>query len=137
MKRSAGILLRREASGLRLAGEVAGDLRYCLRALARSPAFTVVAVLSMALGTGANTAIFSLLDTVLLRGLPVGRPNELFNVKKVGLGHDQFSYPQFHRLRDEMSAPKTSATRRIISLAALFVNVSRRMRSGTMPCSSK
>jgi predicted permease len=59
----------------------------------------------MALGTGANTAIFSLLDTVMLRGLPVGRPSELFNVKKVGLGHDQFSYPQFQRLRGAMIAP--------------------------------
>ena len=54
------------------------DLRYAFRSLRRSPAFTVVAVLSLALGAGANTAIFSLVDSVMLRMLPVDRPAELF-----------------------------------------------------------
>jgi predicted permease len=53
------------------------DLRYTLRTLRRAPGFTAVAVLSLALGIGGNTAVFSLLDGVLLKNLPVSRPEEL------------------------------------------------------------
>jgi predicted permease len=57
------------------------DVRYGLRQLRRSPGFTAVAVLTLALGIGANTAIFSLIDTVMLRMLPVEKPGELFQVQ--------------------------------------------------------
>ncbi len=56
------------------------DLQYAARQLRRNPAFTAVAVLSLALGIGANTAIFQLLDAVRLRTLPVERPEELANI---------------------------------------------------------
>src|SRR5262245_63707364 len=57
------------------------DLRYALRVLRRDKAFAAAAVLSLALGIGANTAIFQLLETVRLRTLPVERPHELVEIR--------------------------------------------------------
>src|SRR5437899_3281313 len=59
------------------------DLKYGIRLLRLNPGFTLVAVLSLALGVGANTAIFQLLDAVRLRSLPVAKPQELYEVKMV------------------------------------------------------
>ncbi len=53
------------------------DLRFAFRTLSRTPLVTLVAILSLALGIGGNTAMFSLLDQILLRGLPVPQPGEL------------------------------------------------------------
>src|SRR5262245_51441724 len=61
----------------KLEDEMFQDLRYGARMLLKSKMFTLVAVLSLALGIGANTAIFSLLDAVLLRSLPVREPEKL------------------------------------------------------------
>jgi macrolide transport system ATP-binding/permease protein len=59
------------------AEQLAQDIRYALRMMARNPLFTAMATLSLALGIGANTAIYSFMDAVLLRSLPVQRPQEL------------------------------------------------------------
>jgi hypothetical protein len=61
------------------------DLKYALRRLLRSPGFTIAAVATLALGIGANTAIFELLDAVLLQSLPVMKPQELAEVRVVDM----------------------------------------------------
>jgi len=67
----------RQARGLRLLDELRSDTRYALRQMRRAPVFTAVAVTTLALAIGANTAIFSLVEAVLLKTLPVARPGEL------------------------------------------------------------
>ena len=63
---------------------VLSDLRFALRTMRRSPGFTTIAILSIALGIGANTAIFTLVDQVLLRVLPVKNPQQLVQVTQDG-----------------------------------------------------
>ncbi|HKO44402.1 MAG TPA: ABC transporter permease [Pyrinomonadaceae bacterium] len=83
------------------------DLRYGLRMMARTPAFTAVAILSLALGIGANATVFSLMDAVMLRALPVQHPDQIV---LVGTGvpgeptHTDFSYPLYTSLRDNNQA---------------------------------
>jgi predicted permease len=81
------------------------DLRFGLRMLAKSPGFTTVAILTLAVGIGANTAIFSLIDAVMLRMLPVPRPDELRQVRFVnprrgGEGNTSFTNPLWEQVRD-------------------------------------
>ena len=61
------------------------DVRYALRLMRRSPGFTAVAVVSLALGIGANTAIYSLLYTVMMRPLPVAHPEQLVELVRNSL----------------------------------------------------
>src|SRR5579884_758860 len=88
------------------------DLQFGWRSLARTPGFFAVAVLSLALGTGANTAIFSLLDTLLMKALPVKHPEQLViltNPSDSGLAigseggeRGLLSYPEFLELHQQM-----------------------------------
>jgi predicted permease len=85
---------------------LAQDARYGVRQLRRSPAFTTVAVLTLALGIGANTAIFALMDAAILRVLPVEKPSELFQVRVGdadggGGESSNFTNPLWERLRDQ------------------------------------
>ncbi len=79
------------------------DVRYAFRTLAKSRAFTFVVIASLALGIGANTAIFSLVSAALLKMLPVQNPEQLVefnNVSPVFGAHNAFAYPAFKTFRD-------------------------------------
>lgn len=104
-------LLRRSAGAFwdalamqprRLEEEMFQDVRYGLRMLAKNRSFTIVAVLSLALGIGANSAVFSVIDALLLKRLPVKNPEELviFNVVTKEGKHGSFSYPVFERFKN-------------------------------------
>jgi len=106
------------------------DLRYGMRGLLRSPVFTCVSVLSLALGIGANTAIFSLTDQILLRTLPVPDPQQLVVLRSPGPqnGHcwsdidncaQSFSYPMYKALREQ--APFFSG---LLAYRGIEINVS-------------
>src|SRR3954463_945267 len=86
------------------------DLRYGVRLLRRNPTFAIVAILTLALGTGANTAIFQLVNAVRLRTLPVEHPEELVEVRvraphgRTGTftnGRSMLSHPLWERIRAE------------------------------------
>ena len=90
-------------------GSIFTDIRYALRMLAKNPAFAGVVVLTLALGIGANAAIFSLLDQVLIQSLPVANPDRLvvFSAYYPKDGPDidgAFSYAMYQDLRDRNSA---------------------------------
>jgi predicted permease len=85
---------------------LAQDIRYGVRTVGKNPAFTFVAITTLALGIGANTAMFSLLDQVVLRLLPVRHPEQLVIVRETGnhfgntYGPNTVSWPMFEDLRD-------------------------------------
>jgi len=84
------------------------DVRYALRGFGKSPGFTTVAIVTLALGIGANTAVFQLLDAVRLRSLPIQKPEELAELRIVGGNHGfgvndgpyaQFTVPMWQEVR--------------------------------------
>ena len=97
-----------------------GDLRQAARALRASPGYTAVAVLSLALGIGANTAIFGIVDAVLLRALPVSHPEQLVQLREGGADSDPnssesdagaaFTNPMWEALRDRQDVFEGLAT---------------------------
>ncbi len=110
------------------------DLRYGLRMLAKNPGFAAIAILTLALGIGANTAIFSLTNQILLRQLPVKHPEELVVLRSPGEkeGHvwsdgddaQSFSYPVYKGLRDN-----TSVTSGMLARFAFDASISSRSQT--------
>lgn len=104
----------RDGRGVRLLEVVWRDLRYAVRTLVRSPIFTLVAIVSLTLGIGANTAMFQLLNALVLRSLPVAQPHELVEVnlpeRDLARSRGNFprwpamSHPLWEQLRDRQQA---------------------------------
>src|SRR6266487_1339654 len=76
------------------------DIRFGLRSLLKHPAFTAIAVITLALGVGANSTIFSVVDATLIRSLPVSHPENLVYVFNGNPG-SVFSYPDYAEMRDQ------------------------------------
>lgn len=96
----------RDARGLRWLEDFLQDLRYGFRWLRKSPGFSAIVILALALGLGANTALFSLFHRVLLQALPVRDPGQLVVLNVVNESSDSirsFSYPMYRSLRDQNS----------------------------------
>jgi predicted permease len=94
----------RDQRGLRWLTDLPGDLRYACRVLARQPGFAATVLLSLAIGIGANTAIFSLINTVMLRLLPVRSPEELVELASRYPGEPRvngFAWKYYEHFRDQ------------------------------------
>jgi predicted permease len=88
----------RDVRGTQWVDSFLQDLRYALRALRSSPGFATVAILSLALGIGANTAIFGLINSLILKALPVSHPEQLLQVTRGK--EDNYTNPMWEQVRD-------------------------------------
>src|SRR6188472_3198798 len=111
------------------------DLRYALRGLRRSPLFATVAILSLALGIGANTAIFTLIDQILLRKLPVKSPDELVMLFQRGshngsnMGTRMHSYPIYQDLQKKAEPLAEVICRRVVPASVSIDNRTERLEA--------
>ena len=106
-------------------GSMLQDMRYGIRTLLKNPGFTAVAILTLALGIGANTAIFSLVDAFLLRPLPVKNPAEITTLAyqlKGGLLINNFSVPDYRDVREQTTDVFSNVIAYQISLDGLSVD---------------
>lgn len=104
----------RDQRGLPWLDDFARDVLHSVRGFVRAPAFTLTAVLTLAVGIGANTAIFSLIDAVILRPLPVSHPHELVILTNPAIGgaagglrlgeRDHVTFSEFETLRERMTS---------------------------------
>jgi predicted permease len=118
----------RDQRGLPFLETLVQDVRYALRMLRKSPGFTAVVVLTLALGIGANTAIFSLMNAVLLQSLPVRHPEQLIVVRYTDAqprgAEEDFSYPMYQVLRDKSAVFDGVLTRSGVSFNVTYAGQS-------------
>ena len=119
------------------------DVRYGCRLLAASPGFASIAVLSLAIGIGANCAIFSFADALLLRPLPVARPGDVFtvgsnsSVEAFGISSLVSSYPDFVDIRDRATSLDGLVAFRYVTVGvAIDPDAAPRVRTGVMASSN-
>ena len=111
------------------------DLRFSLRAIRRNPLFTSVAVLSLALGIGANTAIFTLMDQLMLRQLPIRDPDQLVMLYQRGahngnnMGGRMHSYPIYQDFQKKAEPFSEVLCRRLISTSVSVDNQTERVEA--------
>jgi predicted permease len=111
------------------------DLRFAVRGLVRSPLFSIVAILSLALGIGANTAIFTLIDQILLRKLPVKAPDELVMLYQQGahngsnMGSRMHSYPIYQEYQKRAEPFAEVLSRRLAEVSVSIDNQTERLDS--------
>ena len=111
------------------------DLRFALRGLRRSPLFASVAILSLALGIGANTAIFTLIDQILLRKLPVKAPDELVMLYQQGphngsnMGSRMHSYPLYQAIQQKAEPLSEVLCRRLMPASVSVDNQTERVEA--------
>jgi predicted permease len=109
------------------------DIRLAVRGLLRSPLFASVAILSLALGIGANTAIFTLVDQILLRKLPVKNPDELVMLRQEGphsgsnMGQRMHSYPMYQEFQQRAEQLGEVIARRLVATSVSIYNKTDRL----------
>jgi len=112
---------------------ILADLRLAVRGLRRSPLFALVAILSLALGIGANTAIFTLIDQMLLRKLPVAEPERLVMLYQQGshngsnMGSRMHSYPLYQDLQQKAEPLQEVLCRRLVPASVSVDNQTERV----------
>src|SRR5260370_42322366 len=121
----------RQAWGLQWTDELRAALRLTFRTLRQNPGFAAIAILSLALGIGANSAIFGLMDAVMLRLLPVHEPGRLVFVQTAGTaGRDGPPYPYFELLRDRSKSFEAMAAFSASNMEVVLDVVSEEARGG-------
>src|SRR5438874_13480556 len=111
------------------------DLRLAVRGLRRNPLFATVAILSLALGIGANTAIFTLIDQVLLRKLPVANPDRLVMLYQQGshnganMGSRMHSYPMYQDIQQRGESLSEVLCRRLVPASVIMDNQTERLQA--------
>jgi predicted permease len=111
------------------------DLRFAVRGLLRSPLFASVAILSLALGIGANTAIFTLIDQILLRKLPVTNPDQLVMLYQEGphmgsnMGGRMHSYPIYQEFQKRAEPLAEVLARRLVATSVSIDNATERLQA--------